>query len=390
MIELEKYRGMRTKHACPSCGGRNAFVRYIGDDGRYLAADVGKCDRDSKCGYHRTPKQFFADNPQNLAGSARKTKGAATYRIAQKMSPAAACEAQTIERKPNYISFEHFKTTLGSYDRNAFVQFLLNLFPDSAEEISDVLKAYLVGTFQDYCSFPYIDRFNRICKAKLIRFNPATGKRLKGDYDTSSLVAKLRQAGKITGDFEYRQVFFGEHLLRKFLNKPVAIVESEKSAILASLCMPKFIWLGSHSKTWLKAERLRNIGQRKIVLYPDGDGFSAWQTIARDARRLGADVQVSTIIEQLATPEQKREGFDIADLLINQQREINHTNEFIDAENAKLEAIQRDPELNYKFSLIIDERTAILMESSGLSEAEAERICTQPDSVWSAVRSMGL
>ena len=279
---------------------------------------------------------------------------------------------------------------LGSYDRNAFVQFLLNLFPDSAEEISNVLKAYLVGTYQDYCSFPYIDRFNRICKGKLIRFNAATGRRLKGDFDTSSLVAKLRQAGKITGDFEYRQVFFGEHLMRRFPNKPAAIVESEKSAILATLCMPEFIWLGSHSKMWLKAERLRNIGQRKIILYPDGDGFSAWQTVARDARRLGADVQVSTLIEQLATPEQKREGFDIADLLINQQREINRTNEFIDSCNSKLDRIQTDPELNYQFSLIIDERTAILMESSNLSEEEAERICTQPESVWSAVRSIGL
>jgi hypothetical protein len=181
------------------------------------------------------------------------------------------------------IPFEQFKLTLGNYDRNAFVQFLFNLFSDCSEEIESVLKMYFVGTFEDYCCFPSIDQQNRICRAKLIRFNQTTGKRLKGDYDTSSLVRKL----KLKEDFNYKQIFFGEHLLPKYPNKPVAVVEAEKTAIIASLCMPQFVWLGSNSKSWLKTERLQRLGGRQIILYPDADGFELWQSIASDAQRQG-------------------------------------------------------------------------------------------------------
>jgi hypothetical protein len=59
---------------------------------------------------------------------------------------------------------------------------------------------YFVGTYEDYTCFPQIDRQMRICKAKLIKYNTATGKRLKGDFDTSSLVRKL----KLKEDFRYR------------------------------------------------------------------------------------------------------------------------------------------------------------------------------------------
>ena len=29
----------------------------------YLSDSVGKCNRLNKCGYHYTPRQYFADNP---------------------------------------------------------------------------------------------------------------------------------------------------------------------------------------------------------------------------------------------------------------------------------------------------------------------------------------
>jgi hypothetical protein len=229
------------------------------------------------------------------------------------------------------------KATLSNYEQNAFVEFLLNLFPGDLEDVQAVLKMYLVGTYPDYYGcytcFPQIDRQMRVCKAKLIRFDKKSGKRLKGNFDTSSLPAKL----KLKEDFNYKQIFFGEHLLTKYPDKPVAIVESEKSAIIASLCFPEFVWLGCNSKQWLKAERLQGFGNRQIILYPDGDGFNQWQTIATVARGRGLDVKLSTLIETKASDEQKVEGFDLADYLINQQREINAYNEDVNAHNSKIE-----------------------------------------------------
>jgi hypothetical protein len=341
---LEKYNGTKSRHTCPSCGSKNNFTRFVDADGKYLPANVGICNRASKCGHRYTAKQFFADNPEKKIGlkfGKRQKQRRANYGFVNKNV------SQPAEKQQNFdfIPFEHLKRTLGNYEQNAFVQFLIDLFPDCIEEIQNVLKAYLVGTYPDYqgcyTCFPYIDRQKRICKAKLIRFDAETGHRLKGDYDTSSLKTKL----KLKEDFNYKQTFFGEHLLSKYPDKQVGILESEKSAIIASLCFPEFVWLGCNSKQWLNAERLQRLGNRRIVLYPDADGFQLWEAIATDARREGLEVKVFSLIEARASEEQKTEGFDLADFLILQQKGRNEYNEYIDAHNlGKYEPDEQDIE----------------------------------------------
>jgi hypothetical protein len=378
---LEKYCGTKSRHTCPACNSKGVFVRYVGDGGEYLSTDVGRCDRESKCGYHYKPKQFFADNP-SLKSAKTKKRGTPNYAFAVKNGSQVEYEARDAATKPDFIPFEHLKPTLDNYDRNAFVQFLFDLFPDCGEEIQAVLKMYFIGTYDDYTCFPSLDQQNRICRAKLIKFNQATGKRFKGDYDTSSLPAKLKLK-----DFQYKQIFFGEHLLPKYPNKPVAIVEAEKTAIIASLCIPEFVWLGSNSKTWLKAERLQRLENRQIILYPDADGFDRWQTVATDAQRQGLSVKASDLIERQATSEQKASGFDLADFLINEQTEINQTNDFIDRYNAKLEIILSDEKLKRDFETILDEQKSIAIYN-GESETEAERICRQPENLRSVALSL--
>jgi hypothetical protein len=339
MIQLEKYCGTKSRHTCPACNSRNCFVRYVDENGEYISDDCGRCNRESKCGYHKKPKEYFADNPQIQSGYKKgKSKSIDRYTYVNKNGLRVDYEARIVQKKPDFIPFEHLKPTIGNYDRNAFVQFLLNLFPDCLNEIQAILKMYFVGTYEDYCCFPSLDQQNRICRAKLIRFNQATGKRLKGDYDTSSLVRKL----KLKENFNYSQIFFGEHLLRQFPDKPIAIIESEKTGIIGTLCFPEFVWLGCNSKQWLKVERLQRLGTRRIILYPDADGFDLWQEIATDAQRQGSIIKVSRLIENHATDEQKANGYDLADFLINEQTEINQTNDFIDRYNAKLEIISSD------------------------------------------------
>jgi hypothetical protein len=378
MIQLETYRGTKSRHTCPSCNSKGVFVRYQDERGEYLSNDVGRCNRESKCGYHYKPKQYFADNP---TGSKFVKNRVSHWTQNTNQTTTIVAEKQTASY--DFIAPEHLKKTLGNYDRNAFVQFLFDLFPDCSEEIQAVLKMYFVGTYDDYTCFPQIDRLNRVCKAKLIRFNRATGKRLKGEYDTSSLVRKLR----LKENFNYKQIFFGEHLLPKNPNKPVAVVESEKTAIIASLCMSKFVWLATGSKQWLKVERLQRFDNRQVILYPDADGFELWQTIATDARRLGLDVKVSSLIENYATDEQKANGYDLADYLINQQREINELNEVYDAYNSKVDLVLNDESLFDGFNLFLDEQLAIAIYN-GESEAEAERIYTQPENLRSVVMSI--
>ncbi len=379
MVELEKYKGAKSRFTCPSCGSRNTFARYQNENGEYLDQNVGRCNRESKCGYHYKPVQFFADNPAAKNGRFKKGKNrtAIDYDSTDKNSIQTNTEAKLSPIKPDYIPFEQFKLTLGNYEQNAFVQFLQNLFPDCADEIQSVLEMYFIGTFQDYTCFPSIDRSRRVCRAKLIRFNTQTGKRLKGNYDTSSLPAKL----KLKEDFQYKQIFFGEHLLSKFPDKPVAIVEAEKTAIIASLCFPKFIWIGSNSKTWLKVERLIQIGKRQIILYPDADAFELWQQIASDANKQGLKVEVSNLVENHATNEEKANGYDLADYLIFQQNEINEINEFVDHYNSALEKVLNDQTLFGKFNINMDERIAINEVDQNLSRVEAETIAIEPENI---------
>jgi hypothetical protein len=395
-FELEKYRGMKSRYTCPACNARNEFTRFINTEtGEHLPEQVGICNRSSKCGYRYTAKQFFADNPMAHTGRGEqstkcKKRNTSNYGFADKNGFTAKHQAGNLSNESkefDYIPFESFKATLGNYEQNAFVQFLINLFPDCAEEIQAVLEMYLIGTYEDfrgnYTCFPSVDCARRICRAKLIRFDEKTGKRHKGDYDTSSLPAKL----KLKEDFQYKQIFFGEHLLPKYPNKQVAIVEAEKTAIIASLCIPEFVWLACNSKTWLKAERIKRLGNRQIIIYPDADGFNLWQQIATDARKQGLPVKVSSLIEIHATDEQKANGYDLADYLINQQAEINQTNDFIDRYNAKLETVLSDERLKRDFETILDEQKTVAIYN-GLSEVEAERKCTHPENIRAVVLSV--
>jgi hypothetical protein len=329
MIQLETYHGTKSRHTCPACNAKGVFVRYKDERGDYLSDDVGRCNRESKCGYHYKPKQYYADNPNGSKFvKVRVSRG--TQITNQNVNHSLQNQTETFD----FIAPEHLKPTLGNYDRNAFVQFLFDLFPDCSDEVQAVLKMYFVGTYLDnygiyYTCFPQIDRLNRVCKAKLIRFNPANGKRLKGDFDTSSLPAKL----KLKESFNYSQIFFGEHLLTKYPDKPVAVVEAEKTAIIASLCLPQFVWLGSNSKSWLKVERLQRLGTRRIILYPDADGFDLWQKVAAQARIKNLNVVVSDLIEKHATDQEKANGYDLADYLIDEQKEINEFNRNCEREN---------------------------------------------------------
>lgn len=59
---LEKYHGIGSRHKCPECGDKSSFSYYVDEDGEPIDASVGRCNHESSCGYHYTPKQFYADN----------------------------------------------------------------------------------------------------------------------------------------------------------------------------------------------------------------------------------------------------------------------------------------------------------------------------------------
>ncbi|MEI7676931.1 MAG: PG0870-related protein, partial [Bacteroidales bacterium] len=64
MHYLQKYKGKSTRHTCPLCETNQSFTLYLnGDTHEPIHRTVGICNRETKCGYHYTPKQYFMDNP---------------------------------------------------------------------------------------------------------------------------------------------------------------------------------------------------------------------------------------------------------------------------------------------------------------------------------------
>lgn len=381
---MEKYRGVRSRFICPSCGFRDSFVLYVREDGTYVDQSVGRCNRESKCGYHYPPREFFRDNP-NLKILRTKKRKTRNYRFVPLEKVGAEESPKITELVRSSIPYDLFKETLRGYEGNDFFYFLRILFPHSLELVESTVKRYLLGTYQDYTCFPYVDQLGRVCRAKLIRFDRRTGKRLKGRYDTHSLVAKLKSTGKMQGEFIYKQTFFGEHILSNS-SKPAAIVESEKSAVIGSICMPEFNWLAVGSKQSLNLQKLRRLGNRKIILYPDADGYELWQKVEIEARRNEISVSVSSLIERQATSAQKREGCDLADYLINEQIDrLEAYQDHVEKYNAKLRKVLNDEKLLDDFETILEERKSILMENGGLSDVEAEREITKHDYVRQVV-----
>lgn len=80
--------------------------------------------------------------------------------------------------------------------------------------------------------------------------------------------------------------------------------------------MPEFVWLACGGKTQLNAGRLAVLRHRRVLLFPDGDAFAAWQTIADEAAAQGQDVRCSDLIERQGAADEKAEGVDLADYLL--------------------------------------------------------------------------
>src|ERR1043165_5321197 len=104
---LEKYKGTKTRYACPACGCRHEFTRYVDTQtGAYLADNVGRCNRELNCGHHYTPKQYFADHC--LAVPKKK-----------RQRPQALKKQEQTSKPLGIIPFEMFRQSLSGYSENA-------------------------------------------------------------------------------------------------------------------------------------------------------------------------------------------------------------------------------------------------------------------------------
>lgn len=70
------------------------------------------------------------------------------------------------------------------------------------------------------------------------------------------------------------EVFFGEHLLS---NKPVAIVQEEKTALLGTLAEPAVDWLAVGEGYNLTNNMMSKLAGKRVVLFPDDISCDYWE-----------------------------------------------------------------------------------------------------------------
>ena len=117
-----------------------------------------------------------------------------------------------------------------------------------------------------------------------------------------------------------KQCFFGEHLLAADKTRQVALVESEKTALIASYYLPQYLWLASGGKNGCFNESsLSALAKRSVVLFPDLGATAYWQSKIGMMRNNGIKVQLSDYLETNAPESERKEGYDIADYLLRIQ-----------------------------------------------------------------------
>lgn len=215
------------------------------------------------------------------------------------------------KEKPSFIDYIILKKTLTNYNVNHFVLFLKSVF--RSDLVDDAVIKYNIGTSKHWPGstiFWQLDELSNVRTGKVMLYNQVSGKRVKKPFDHITWVHALTKIP----DFKLSQVLFGSHLVKPS-TKVVAIVESEKTAIIASICFQDFTWLATGSKTGLKVENLTFLKNKKIILYPDANGFEQWTNFAQGNKN-DFNFRVSDLLNRSLSDENKQNGEDIADFLL--------------------------------------------------------------------------
>ena len=221
---LQPYKGFGSRLTCPACGEKHCFVLYVDKNGECLNEGVGRCNHESSCGYHYTPKQFFADNP--TANSNWKEN---FFRIPQQNIKS------TVAKPICSILTEVVSRSVNSSIDSDFTIFLASLI--GRDNILKVIEDYQIGVTKNRdVIFYQIDKEGRCRTGKIMKYNRVTGKRVKDENVGGKITwvhSVLKKSDnlklRLPDSWELTQCLFGEHLLKKYPFKNVAIVESEEN-----------------------------------------------------------------------------------------------------------------------------------------------------------------
>jgi len=286
------------KKSCPNCGHKRLRTYIDLTTGEECDHKYGMCDRKEGCGYFLAPSGLAKD-----------------YEPKKKMQP------PPIRRTSWRCPQKYVDATIQHNEHNTLLKWLRSIVGDKADR---VWSDYRVGTYPPgrRTELMYATCFWQIGgddmprSAKIIPYHP-NGKRVKelGSTWMHSVITATpnNPRGDSMETLGIGQCLFGEHLLRQRPDALVAVVESEKSALIGSCFYPDVVWVATGGSNTFTVERCMALAGRKVVVFPDAGMYEEW--LAHSIDMVMCDMVVSDILEAMGVPK----GDDVADYLIHEQ-----------------------------------------------------------------------
>ena len=351
-FEIDTVKGLYHCFGCGKCG--DVFTLVAEEESLNLEdwkdfqqtakiiADIGGVWFSEKNTEKRTDKKIYQPNPCNLPNHSI-------------IRPS----VKVISQPLYYISEELLQKSSSRVKETGLYNWLIKEFNQT--KVDEVLALYKVGA-SSYktpdgflaTTFPMINSKGQCVDCKIFHIDPKTGSRKSSpplyswnngktgklitisttfaisdmnrktcmacsdklnckDKETCSKL-KRRKIDTATGKTEWP--YFGEHFLMNLdRNKPVAIVESEKTAIVCSIVYPKFVWLATGSKANLSPERFFPLRNFDCTIFPDRDGLTGngnWKDKASQLSKSGYRIKLDTTLTKY--PGETHD--DLADIII--------------------------------------------------------------------------
>lgn len=226
-----------------------------------------------------------------------------------------------------------------------FCQALISTGILTEEQMRHAAELYRLGrTKEDGVVFWQIDEHDRLREGKVMWYEADCHRsHVRKPVSASWL---LKRKGLLNKKWTAARCLFGQHLLATAATSSdienchtssdtrnkvlIAIVESEKTAVICSELLPSLtcdgltmrcLWLATGGLSCLNVSLVRPLAAYRVVIFPDtdtdGSAFNHWSAVAAEAsQQLGSRFFVSDILERQASEEQKQRKIDIADFII--------------------------------------------------------------------------
>ena len=269
-------RATTPKVACPLCKFKT-FRPYTNRGGKVIDETLyGRCDRESKCGYHKYP---VINRRERVANAIERTK----IHVTNSKTTNQGC----------FIDWNIYKPLI-VHSGEPLPKFF------DIIRCSDKLKRHMVKTYSigftigvdrlPYILFPYIDHKRRITAVQAKGFDSRNKTIKPSNYDPiggNKWLHTIRPdlfSKEFLADYKEQvpkvRAAFGEHAVSK--RATIIVHESVKNALYYTAhlepykCHQAKANIAVGSKSMLRTFIEKHRGQRNIILIPDPDAYDDW------------------------------------------------------------------------------------------------------------------